>query len=141
MSYEFHEDVSVADVAFSVEAGSLEELLEDAAKATFEVMVPLTEVEHKEKREIKLEEESAEKLVFAWIEELVYLKDADYLVFSKFQVKVKRGQKYFLEATVWGEKIQPNKHTLNVDVKAITYHRFEVKEIAKGWRAFVILDI
>lgn len=141
MSYTYHEDVSIADIAFSAEADSLEKLLVEGAKATFETMVNLAEVKSREKRDIKLEADSPEKLFFEWIEELIYLKDADYLVFSKFEVTIKKGQKYFLEGTAWGEKIDPKRHTLRVDVKAITYHHFSVEQEKGKWKAFVILDI
>lgn len=141
MSYRFHENISLADVAFSAEASSLEKLLIEGAKATFEVMVKLGDVQPKEKQEIRLEEDSPEKLFFEWIGELIYLKDAEEMVFSRFEVNIKKGQKYFLKGTAWGEKINPKKHTLNVDVKAITYHHFKVEQTKKGWEAFVILDI
>ena len=141
MPYQYHEDVSLADVAFPAEAKSLEELLVEGAKATFEVMVRLKDVQPREKKEIRLEAASPEKLFFSWIEELIYLKDAEEMVFSKFEVKIKKGQKYSLTGAAWGEKINPKKHQMNVDVKAITYHHFKVEETKKGWQAFVILDI
>ncbi len=33
------------------------------------------------------------------------------------------------------------KHDLIVDVKAVTLHRFEVKQTETGWKASIILDI
>ena len=141
MTYKYHEDISLADIAFSAEAPTLEQLLVEGAKATFETMVNLEEVKTIKKRIIKLEADTPEKLFFDWIEELIYLKDADYMVFSKFEVRIKKGGKYFLEGAAWGEGIDPEKHTLKVDVKAITYHHFKVEETKGKWRAFVILDI
>lgn len=141
MPYTYHEDISLADIAFSAEAPTLEKLLIEGALATFETMVNLDEVKPVKKKSIKLESASAEKLFFDWIEELIYLKDADYMVFSKFEVKIKKGRKYVLEGAAWGERIDPEKHTLKVDVKAITYHHFSVKEEKGKWKAFVILDI
>lgn len=141
MSYQFHEDVSVADVAFSAEASSLAQLCEEAAKATFEVMVKLDDVESRVTKTIELKADTAEKLLFAWIEELIYLKDAEELLFSKFAVQVKEGKAFTLTAEVVGDKIDPKRQTTNVDVKAITYHEFRVEETEEGWRAFVILDI
>lgn len=141
MSYKFQEGVTVADVAFSAQASTLEQLLVDCAKATFEVMVKLGQVEHTQEKAIVLEEPSAEKLLFSWLEELVYLKDAEGMVFSKFVVEIKKGQKYFLKGKAWGENIQPKKHTMNVDVKAVTYHHFSVKEEKGKWTATVVLDI
>lgn len=141
MSYKFHEDVSMADIAFSAEAPSLEKLLEDAALATFEVMAPLGGIEPKESRDIKIEADSAEKLFFEWIEELIYLKDADSMLFSKFEIHVEKAGKWKLKAKAWGEPIDQEKHKTVVDVKAITYHHFSVKLEAGKWKAHVVLDI
>jgi SHS2 domain-containing protein len=33
------------------------------------------------------------------------------------------------------------RHRLRMDVKAVTLHRFALKETDQGWEAFVILDI
>lgn len=141
MSYRFHEDVSMADVAFSAEARTFAGLLEEAAKATFEVMVKLDTVHPRETREISLKAATPEKLLFAWLEELVYLKDAEAMVFSSFAVTVTEDAGLELRATAKGEKINQEAQTLHVDVKAVTYHRFEVAQEKGKWRCFVILDI
>ncbi|MBL7160413.1 MAG: archease [Candidatus Aenigmarchaeota archaeon] len=140
MSYQYHEGVTLADIAFSVEAKSPENLMVDGAKATFESMVDLKEVKPSKAMEIKLEAASMEKLFFEWIEELIYLKDSEEMAFSKFEVKITSGQKYFLKGKAFGEKISI-KHNQKVDVKAITYHQFSVKKAGKGWKAFVVLDV
>ena len=140
--YRFVEDVSLADVAFEASAPSLEELLVEGAKATFETMVRLDGVDPQVRKAIRLRAASAEQLFFRWIGELVYLKDAEELVFSQFTAKVTRkGNAFVLQGTAAGEKIDPAKHVLNVDVKAITYHHFSVLETPQGWKACVILDI
>jgi len=46
-----------------------------------------------------------------------------------------------LTGEAYGEKIDPSKHELIVDVKAVTLHRFGVTQIEEGWIASVILDI
>ena len=40
-----------------------------------------------------------------------------------------------------GEPIDPQRHRLRVDVKAVTLHRFSIEKTAQGWEATVILDI
>ena len=81
-------------------------------------------------------------LLFNFLQELVYLKDADEMVFSKFAIKVKQTKAaYSVHAVCHGEKISLKKHTLNVDAKAITLHQFEVKKTKTGWIARVIVDI
>ena len=113
----------------------------DGAKATFETMVDLKEVKQKENRKIKLKSDSVEQLFFDWIEELIYLKDADYLLFSNFKLEIKKYDKWTLEAMAYGDKININKKSMKVDVKAITYHHFKVEEKNNKWHAFVVLDI
>ncbi len=46
-----------------------------------------------------------------------------------------------LEAAAWGEPMDPSRHELNHEVKAITYHGLKVEQTADGWLAEVIVDI
>jgi SHS2 domain-containing protein len=47
-----------------------------------------------------------------------------------------------LVATVRGEPIDPKRHALRADVKAVTYHQFEVIQTETGgWKARVVVDI
>lgn len=141
MPYRYLEDIATADAAFEVVGQTLEELFRDAAIATFEVMVDMKSVEPVITREIELKNEAIDNLFFDWLSELVYLKDADALIFGKFDVSIKKNDFYELKATASGETINQEKHTLRSDVKAVTYHMFEVKKTGKDWTARVILDI
>jgi SHS2 domain-containing protein len=48
--------------------------------------------------------------------------------------------RFSLTAAAWGETIDPSRHELLVDVKAVTLHRFRVEKASRGWEATVILD-
>ena len=87
MKYRFIDHT--ADVMFEAFGSSLSKVFENAALATFEVQCDLKKVDKKIKKKIKLKNENVENLLFDFLEELIYLKDAKYLVFSKFAVKVK----------------------------------------------------
>lgn len=141
MPYRFLEDIATGDAAFEAEGRTLEELFVEAAVATFEVMVDTMGVEAKITREVELKNEAVDGLLFDWLSELVYLKDAEAVLFSKFNVNIKKNDAYELMARVSGENINQQKHILRSDVKAITYHLFEVKKTGENWTARVILDI
>jgi SHS2 domain-containing protein len=141
MPYRFLEDIATGDAAFEAEGRTLEELFVEAAVATFEVMVDTMGVEAKITREVELKNEAVDGLLFDWLSELVYLKDAEAVLFSKFKVNIKKNDAYDLKAMVSGENINQQKHILRSDVKAITYHMFEVKKTGENWTARVILDI
>lgn len=142
MPYKFLEDVSIADVAFEAAGETLEELFEAAALAVTNTMVERLEtVEQKAVREIELESDSAEILLFEFLQELVYYKDVGLLLFSKFKIKIEENGKLRLKALAQGEELDMNKHELLADVKAVTMHLFEVKKEARGWMARVVLDV
>jgi len=131
-----------ADVLFQAEAGTLNELFQQCALALEETQVDLSKVEHKESITIKVEHKSVEGLLFDFLDDLVFYKDADLLIFSKFDVYVEEKEgKYFLTCQAYGETLDHQKHDPKVDVKAITMHLFEVKKTVEGWKAQVLIDI
>lgn len=79
-----------------------------------------------------------EFLLFDWLKELLYRFDAEHQVFGRFDVRVRPDG---LSATAWGEPLDPERHLLNHEVKAITYHELSVTPTAGGWQAEVIVDI
>lgn len=139
--FRFLEKIAIADIAFLAFGQTLEELFESSALAVFEAMVKLDTVEAKETERIQLDSDKIEDLLFDWLSELVYLKDAKGMLFKDFSVTIQAKPRYYLQAEAKGERIDRNKHHLRVDVKAVTYHMLEVKRKKEHWTAQVILDI
>lgn len=141
MTWKFVEGITVADVAFEARGKNANELFESAAEAVTATMVKeIGSVKHKIIKKINLQSSSIEQLLHDFLEELVFLKDAERLLFSKYEVKVDEG-KSELAAAVYGDELDMRKHELLVDVKAVTWHAFEVKKTSAGWRAQVVLDV
>jgi SHS2 domain-containing protein len=131
-----------ADILFQAEAPTLEELFVQCALATEEGQVDIKKIEPKEKLTFTVENTNEEKLLFDFLDDLVFYKDSEQLIFSKFDIKIEKTDKGFkLTCTAHGEKIDNKKHDPKVDVKAVTMHMFEVKKTDKGWFAKVLLDI
>jgi len=131
-----------ADIGFNIEASSLDELFKASAIATFDTMVEIKEIKPKTKRIIKLKNKDIDQLLFDFLCELIFLKDSKYMLFSKFNIKIKqeKTKEYSLTSEIFGEKINPKKQPLKIDVKAITFHEFFVKK-EKNWKAKFVLDI
>ncbi|MEK6852248.1 MAG: archease [Nanoarchaeota archaeon] len=141
MPYKFLENVSIADVAFEATGESLEEMFASAGLAVAATQIKdLKSIKDKTKKIIKVKADKIEELLFKFLEELVFLKDKDLLIFSQFKdMKIEKGKYFSCEAH--GEKLDPKRHEQLVDVKAVTYHLFEVKKTREGWKARVVLDI
>lgn len=141
MTFQYLEDIATADVAFKAKGETLEEVFVECALATFEAMVDTKKVEVRVEKEIISESKDLEGLLMDWLSHLVYLKDAEALAFSKFDVTIKKNKIYRLEAMAGGEEIDQERHDLRSDVKGVTYHKFELVEKGGGWEATVVLDI
>jgi SHS2 domain-containing protein len=131
-----------ADVLFEAKAGNKEELFVQCALALEDTQVDLKKVEQKVTQEITGKNEKLDLLLFDFLDDLLFYKDAELLIFSKFDISItEKNNVYKLHCTAHGEKLDHAKHDPKVDVKAITMHLFEVKEIDGGWFAKVLVDI
>jgi len=137
----FLDDIATADVAIESRGDTPEELFSASARATFEVMVDTGDVQPEIKKVMHLENSEIDGLLFDWLAEIIYLKDSEAMVFCKFEIKIKKDKDYCLDAEIYGEEINQSRHELRCDVKAITFHLFEVCEKDRKWTARFILDI
>ncbi len=130
-----------ADVMFCVEEKTLHDLFVTSALACFDVMADPKTVADKVMRTIEVSGDSVEDLMYNFLEEIVYLKDADALVFcsvDSLEISEDDGH-YALSCVVRGDVIADQ--TLRNDVKAVTLHTFVVEQREDSWYMQVILDI
>jgi SHS2 domain-containing protein len=143
MPYRYLPDIAIADVAFEAWAETLEDLFRAAADATMNVMVGnLETIAARETRSIQEEESDVDMLLFQLLQELLFFKDAEQLLLRIKDIEIRQlGGSYKLKAEARGEVLDPGRHDLVVDVKAVTLHRFRVERSPRGWDATVILDV
>ena len=143
MPYHYLEEIGTADIAFEATGRDLPELFKDAADATMNVMIDnLSAIEPCERRHIELSTDKIDMLLFDFLQELIYLKDAERLLLRVRNVRInEKDQKYFLEAESAGERLNAARHQQRADVKAVTLHDFSVEKKNGGWKATVLLDI
>lgn len=141
-SFEYLPDVAIADVAFAARGTSLAELFAAAALATTGVMVDLEDIHPATSKQMTIRADNRQDLLYQWLSELLYVKDVDHLVFREFSIEiVERSEESVLECTATGERIDSARHRLGQDVKAVTYHLFEIQEVNGEYTARVVLDI
>jgi SHS2 domain-containing protein len=143
MPYEFVDELTVADIAFRAWGHDLAETFVSAADAVMNAMVEdLDTIQPRDTRQLSVEHEAMDLLLFNFLQELVYYKDAEQLLLRIQQLRIADDrQPYTLHATAVGEPIDPDRHHMGVDVKAVTLHHFSLTQTERGWEAIVILDI
>ena len=139
LKFEFF-DVT-ADAGFWAYGSTLEESYENAGLAMFEIMTDPTQVSPVVKKEFTIESEDKVSLLYDWLEELLFLHDVEFILFSKFKVNISSLEEgYKLKAEVWGDEINRKIHEQRDEVKAVTFHLMEVNK-ENSYSVRVILDL
>jgi len=142
MPFKYIPEIATADIGFEATGKNLNELFEQCAYAVEEAMVDIKGVKPKVSKTIKISDVELEKVLFNFLQELVYLKDADLLLFSKVKCSAKESKgKYSLTAVLKGEKIDTKRHELRNDIKAVTWHMFKIEKTHAGYKALIIVDV
>ncbi len=135
--YEFFEHT--ADLGLRIRAPDLPQLLAEGAVALFAAIVEdVQTVEPRQQLEVNIAGTDPDYLLFDWLRELLFRFEAEHWLFRRFEVTVTPDG---LRGLAWGEPLDPARHDLAHEVKAITYHQLRVEQDAHGWLAEVIVDI
>jgi SHS2 domain-containing protein len=121
----------MTDAVIEAYGKTLEEAFENAAKGLNDTMIDLKTV--KPKQEIKIEAigHDLHSLLFDWLDKVMLLLVADGIVMSEFSVRIKQDKGYSLAGVAKGEKLDLDRHSYKVEIKAVTYHEMEIK-LEKG---------
>jgi SHS2 domain-containing protein len=140
-AYEFVEGAT-SDLAFVARGPTLEAAFAAAALALLAATVEDPgSVERRERRSVVLEEPDLELLLLRFLNELVYLRDAEQLLLHPDRISVSRHSGARLEGELAGERIDPERHALAAEVKAATAHGLRVASTPAGWMATATLDV
>jgi len=136
---EFETIEHTADTGIRAYGATIKEAFENAAKGMFNILAGLSTIEERQEFPVEVEGEDRETLLVEWLNELLYLYDSHNVLLKRF--KISDFEETHLRGTAWGEKIDPHKHDLKLDIKAVTYHMLKVEETGGKWMAQVIFDV
>lgn len=134
----FLEKEHTADWEIEVWAPDLAGLMVQAARG----MAALTGLElgqpGSEQREIHLQAGDAEGLIVDFLGELLWAGEQEGLAFDRFDLQVSSSDGGLsLDGRMSGGKILAQ----SKEIKAVTYHRLEVKETVRGLEAGIVFDV
>jgi len=127
-----------ADVGITAYGANITQAFTNAARALFSLITELDDVEEVLHRDIELTAADQESLLVEWLNELLYLFDAENIIFKRFDITRLDNTK--LKARSYGEKVNSSKHKLKIGVKAATYHMLKVDR-DDGCQVQVLFDI
>jgi SHS2 domain-containing protein len=139
MTSSFEPIEHTADVGYRLLAPTLAELFAIAGRALFDAITELDSIQPQFERQVEAEAGDIEALLVAWLSELNYRCITDLELYGKFLIN--EISPTAVRATVRGEKIDPARHVIQTEIKAVTYHELYVRQVENGWEAQVIFDV
>lgn len=128
-----------ADMGIEASGATLEELFAEAAYGLMEIIAGAPQGLCREERSVVVEGGDEAELLVNWLNEVLYLFEMRRFFPVDFEVEGVAWNR--LHARVRGETFDPERHPVEREVKAVTYHQLEVVEDQEGWKAQVIFDI
>ena len=135
-NYEYF-DVT-ADIGFKSYGETLNEAFENAGLAIFNIISDTSDIEPLREISFKISSEDEISLLYDYLEELLFYHEIEFMLFSEFHVEIY--DDLTLKATIRGEEINWDKHERKTEIKAITFHKMDVKKTDR-WQLQAIVDL
>lgn len=139
MSVPYRRLEHTSDVKVEIYGADLAELFTNAATCLFDLILDLKKVRETTSMPLSLESAELPELFLDWLRELLFLFSTHSLAIRRVEIASIEPTK--VQATVFGEEFDPERHALKVEVKTPTYHEYRVEKTEVGYRATVILDV
>ena len=131
--FEFLEHM--ADIKFVARGTTPAAVFAAATRALSQYVASGVRVKEKLETHIEVRGKDYEALLYAFLDELLYLVDAEGFLVVKAEVVI---EDMTVKATLYGDAV---KNYEIQHVKAATYAEMYFKETMKGWEAQVVLDV
>ncbi len=163
---EYTEIEHTADVGIALAAPDLRSAYACAAAAAFDMVADLDRVAPDLSFDLRVEGRvgDREHLMVRWLSELLYLHSSERVLLSEFEILELRGvdervadngrgcgsasrgvgiddgSRSLLVARVKGERYDPRRHCIKLEIKAPTYHQLAVEQEGGHWSVRIIFD-
>jgi SHS2 domain-containing protein len=128
-----------ADIGVIAYGKDLPEAFANSAYAMFDILTDVSKVEGNNSFELQVSARNQDELLIMWLDELLFRYETERIVCDRFVINSLDDKN--LNATVFYEKIDRNKHEIKTEIKNVTYHQLEIKKVRNGWSIQVIFDV
>ena len=128
-----------SDLGILVRGHDPSQLFANAALALFDIIAGGSHIECRAELTLEISGNDWADLMINWLRELLYLWNGKRrLVHS---LKILSLAEYSLTAVLRYDLYAPERHTVNREIKAVTYHRVKVGPVSNGWTGEIIFDV
>jgi tRNA nucleotidyltransferase (CCA-adding enzyme) len=127
-----------ADIGVRGFGNTLAEAFEQAAVAMTTVVADISLVQATTSISIACSDDDNDALLYDWLNALIYEMATRKMLFCQFEVSIDHGK---LEAAVFGEAIDIERHQPCVEIKGATFTELAVYQEGQQWIAQCVIDV
>ncbi len=128
-----------ADIGIHVVSPTLNALFEDAAMAMFDQLTEIQSVSAAERRTVRIQGDDLPDLMVNWLREALFCWTGQEMLMKSATITFVSEAE--LEAEIWLESYNPDKHLLKHEIKAVTYYDLHVTQCTEGWETTIVFDV
>lgn len=142
MSLESNKDYEIlehtADIGIKITGTSISEIFWKAIYATADLLSGGIEIQPEIERSFFTKEENMETALVSVLEEIIYFFEKELFLPSVFSVNIEND---LYEINMKGNIVSVEDIKNGTEIKAVTYHQLEIKEVGDEYEATVIFDV
>jgi SHS2 domain-containing protein len=115
-----------ADIGLKAYGKSMAEAFENAGLAIFNIISDTSNIDAIKEIEFEVTSEDEVSLLYDYLEELLFYHEVEFMLFGEFHVEI--DDDFHLRARIKGEEINWDKHVRKTEIKAITFHKMDVRK-------------
>jgi len=128
-----------SELVIKVFGKSQAELFANSGFALFDLMTDIEKVQGQEHLPVEVEGMDRDDLMVNWMRELLYLFQGSGYLLKEFHVAdVKEN---YVRGEVVGEKLDPDRHEIQREIRSIAYHQSRMAKTGDQWTAQVIFEL
>ncbi|HTK11100.1 MAG TPA: archease [Ktedonobacteraceae bacterium] len=128
-----------ADIGIHAYGKTLPELFMHASQGMESLLVAPEQVRTTTQKAIAAEGHDSISLLIAWLNELIFLFDTEFLLLRDFAIDEMTEKR--VTGRAYGEPYDAQRHELSSAIKAVTWHEAAIEQTADGYRARIIFDL
>lgn len=128
-----------ADLGIRVFGDNAADLFKNAALALSNLLADTRLLRGSRSIVIQVSGDDWPDLMVNWLREILYLWNGEAELVQRVEIESIREKR--MASRVFFDPYSPQKHILNHEIKAVTYHQIQVIDTGSRWEATIIFDV
>ena len=126
------------DAIIEVTASDLNEAFTIAGISVVDITLNPKLIEEKKEKTLTVSGKDLRYLLYNWLEEVIYQLITEGFAIARFSLNISKDSIYTINATIYGEKIDLEKHHYKIEIKAPTFHEMKIEQNGRVTLQFLL---